>query len=111
VLGAGGLATAQDAGVLHADRLRPEWTVEPTRTGRAQVAGYLHNLGTREAVNVRLRVDRLGADGAVAGSYRRPVAGDVPAGGRAYFEVPVGEAGARYRVTVEAADWTDKQCR
>jgi hypothetical protein len=37
--------------------------------------------------------------------------GDVPSGGRALFQVPVDEAGARYRVTVEAVDWTDPQCR
>jgi hypothetical protein len=36
--------------------------------------------------------------------------GDVLAGGRSFFEVPVAEPGARYRVTVEAADWV-KECR
>jgi hypothetical protein len=111
VLGAAGLASAQEVVVPHADSLRAEWTVEPARAGRAQVVGYLHNRNTKEAINVRVRVDQLGADGAVTGSYRQPVMGDVPSGGRALFQVPVADAGGRYRVTVEAVDWTDKQCR
>jgi hypothetical protein len=106
-----GLASAQEPVAPLAEPLRAEWTVETARPGRAQVVGYLHNRGTKEAVNVWVRVDRLGADGAVAGSYRRLVMGDVPSGGRALFQVPVGEADARYRVTVEAVDWTDPQCR
>lgn len=111
VLGAAGLVRAQEPVVPHADALRAEWTVEPARGGRGQVVGYLHNRNTKEAVNVWVRVDQLGADGAVAGSYRRLVMGDVPSGGRSLFQVPVADAGGRYRVTVEAVDWTDKQCR
>jgi hypothetical protein len=107
---AAGPAAAQGSGVIHADSLRAEWTVEPTRGGRTQVVGYLHNRNIKDAANVWIRVDRLGADGAVTESYRRRVVGDVLAGGRSLFEVPVGEAGARYQVTVEAADWV-KECR
>jgi len=103
-------AEAQGPGVPYADSLRPEWTVEPTRAGRAQVVGYLHNSNIKDAANVWLRVDQLGADGAVAGSYRRRVVGDVLSGGRSLFAVPVADAGARYRVTVETADWV-KECR
>jgi hypothetical protein len=110
LLGAAAPAAAQDHGVLYADSLRAEWTVEPTRTGRAQVVGYLHNSNIKDAANVWLRVDQLGADGAVAGSYRRRVVGDVLSGGRSVFAVPVADAGARYRVTVETADWV-KECR
>ena len=110
LLGTAAGAAAQGPGVLYADSLRPEWTVEPTRTGRAQVVGYLHNRNIKDAANVWLRVDQLGADGAVAGSYRRRVVGDVLSGGRSVFAVPVADAGARYRVTVETADWV-KECR
>jgi hypothetical protein len=110
LLGAVAVAAAQAPGVLHADSLWPEWTVEPTRAGRAQVVGYLHNRNIKDAANVWLRVDQLGADGAVAGSYRRRVVGDVLSGGRSVFAVPVADAGARYRVTVETADWV-KECR
>ena len=110
LLGAAATAAAQDHGVPYADSLRAEWTVEPTRTGRAQVVGYLHNSNIKDAANVWLRVDQLGADGAVAGSYRRRVVGDVLSGGRSVFAVPVADAGGRYRVTVETADWV-KECR
>lgn len=110
LLGAAALAAAQEAAVLHADSLRPQWTVEPTRAGRARVVGYLYNSNINDAANVWVRVDRLGADGAVAGSFRRRVVGDVLSGGRSVFDVPVAEAGASYRVTVETVDWV-KECR
>ena len=74
------------------------------------MVGYLHNSNIKDAANVWLRVDQLGADGAVAGSYRRRVVGDVLSGGRSVFTVPVADAGGRYRVTVETADWV-KECR
>ena len=110
LLGAAAGAAAQGVGIPYADSLQPEWTVEPTRAGRAQVVGYLHNDNIKDAANVWLRVDQLGADGTVAGSYRRRVVGDVLSGGRSVFAVPVADAGARYRVTVETADWV-KECR
>jgi hypothetical protein len=110
LLGTVAVAAAQGPGVPYPDSLRSEWTVEPTRAGRAQVVGYLHNDNVKDAANVWLRVDQLGADGAVAGSYRRRVVGDVLSGGRSLFAVPVADAGGRYRVTVETADWV-KECR
>jgi hypothetical protein len=110
LLGVVALAAAQGPGVPYAESLRAEWTVESTGGGRPQVVGYLHNSNIKDAANVWLRVDQLGADGAVAGSYRRRVVGDVLSGGRSLFTVPVADAGARYRVTVETADWV-KECR
>jgi hypothetical protein len=74
------------------------------------VVGYLYNRNIKDAANVWLRVDRLGADGAVAGTYRRRMVGDVLSGGRSLFDVPVSEAGATYRVAVETVDWV-KECR
>ena|SRR5690242_16619793 len=103
-------ALAQGPAVPYPDTLRPEWSVEPARAGGARVVGYLYNTNIKDAANVWLRVDRLGADGAVAATYRRRVVGDVFSGSRSLFEVPVPEAGATYRVTVEAADWI-KECR
>ena len=106
-----GLAGAQDSAPRNAAyTLRPEWNIETARSGRAHVVGYLYNSNIKDAANVWLRVDQLGADGAVAGSYRRRVVGDVLSGGRSVFAVPVADAGARYRVTVETADWV-KECR
>jgi hypothetical protein len=103
-------AEAQDLSGPSSPLLRPDWTVEPARGGGAHVVGYLYNRNIKDAANVWLRVDRLGADGAVAGTYRRRVVGDVLAGNRSLFDVPVGEAGATYRVAVETVDWV-KECR
>jgi hypothetical protein len=110
LVGAVAGAAAQGPGVPYADSLRPEWTVESTRAGRPEVVGYLYNSNMKDAANVWLRVDQLGADGAVTSTYRRRMVGDVLSGGRSVFEVPVADAGARYRVTVETADWV-KECR
>ena len=110
LLGAVAGAAAQGPGVPYADSLRPEWTVESTRAGRPQVVGYLYNSNMKDAANVWLRVDQLGADGAVTSTYRRRVVGDVLSGGRSVFEVPVADANARYRVTVVTADWVT-ECR
>jgi len=110
LLGAVAVAAAQGPGVPYASSLRPEWTVEPTRAGRAQVVGYLYNDNYKDAANVWLRVDQLATDGVVASTYRRRVVGDVLSGGRSVFDVPVADARGRYRVTVETADWV-KECR
>jgi hypothetical protein len=96
--------------VASSPHLRSEWSVEAPSAGRAHVVGYLYNSRVQDAANIWLRVDRLGADGAVAGTYRGRVVGDVRSGGRSFFDVPVGEAGATYQVSVEAVDWV-KECR
>ena len=96
--------------VASSPHLRSEWSVEAPAAGRAHVVGYLYNSNIKDAANVWLRVERLGADGAVAGTYRRRVVGDVLSGGRSLFDVPVGEAGATYQVSVETVDWV-KECR
>ena len=104
------VAAAHGPLVPYPDSLRAEWTVEPARAGRARVVGYLYNSNVKDAANVWLRVERVGADGSVADTYRRRVVGDVLSGGRSLFDVPVGEAPATYRVTVETVDWV-KECR
>ena len=101
---------AQDLAAPSGASLRPEWSVEPAAGGHARVVGYLYNSNIRDAANVSLRVDRVGSDGAVTATYRRRVVGDVLSGGRSMFDVPVGEAGATYRVSVETVDWV-KECR
>jgi hypothetical protein len=103
-------AAAQSPSVPYAESLRPEWTVEPGRAGRAHVVGYLYNSNVKDAANVWLRVERVAANGSVADTYRRRMVGDVLGGGRSVFDVPVGEAAATYRVTVETVDWV-KECR
>jgi len=96
-----------------ADLLRPEWTVERTRAGRAHVVGYLYNdNGVRNAANVWLRVEQVTTTGTVGEVYRRRIVGDVLSRDRVSFDVPVADAdpAATYRVIVESADWF-MECR
>ena len=93
--------------------LRPEWTVERARAGRAHVVGYLYNDNAeRNAANVWLRVEQATATGAVGKVYRSRIVGDVLSRGRMSFDVPVAEseAGTTYRVAVESVDWV-MECR
>lgn len=91
--------------------LRPEWNVDDTRAGRPRVVGYVYNdNNTRDATNVWLRVERLAPDGAVQGASVARVQGDVRAGGRLVFDVPMPEAAASYRVLVDSVDWV-LECR
>ncbi len=95
---------------INASSLRPEWTVQKTPAGRTSVVGYLYNRNVLDASNVWLRVERLGPDGEVAGTYRARLVGDVFSNDRLAFDVPISEAAASYRVVVESVDWHD-DCR
>lgn len=54
--------------------------------------------------NVRLRVDSVDGDGTVTASASGWVIGDVKAGGRGYFWVPISSPSKTYRVTVQSFD-------
>lgn len=110
LLCAAGAAGAEAPAISYPDSLRTDWSVEPARAGRGHVVGYLHNRNIKDAANVQLRVDRIAADGSVAGTFRGRVVGDVLSGGRSLFDVPVADPAGTYRVTVEAVDWV-KECR
>jgi hypothetical protein len=100
------MAPAQDlGGTPTAAYLRPEWSLERAQGGRAHVTGYLYNSHIKDAANVWLRVEQLTADGGVAATYQRRVMGDVLARERTFFDVPVPQAEARYRVAIESVDW------
>ena len=106
-----GVAAAQEVPERAGYGLRQEWTVAATRAGRPRVVGYVYNdNNTRDATNVWLRVERLAADGAVQGAELARVQGDVRAGGRLIFDVPMAEAAASYRVLVVSVDWV-LECR
>jgi hypothetical protein len=106
ILAAPAAAPAQDSGSAPtAAYLQAEWSLEQAQSGRARVVGYLSNSHIKDAANVWLRVEQIAADGAVSATYRRRVVGDVPARERMFFEVPVSQAAASYRVIVEAVDW------
>ena len=71
--------------------------------GRA-VEGYVYNHLPWRITNVRLRVECLDQSGAVTSEASGWVVGDVKAGGRAYFFVPVASRAATYRATVQSFD-------
>ncbi len=68
------------------------------------VEGYLYN-GLRWRIgNVRVRVESLDPTGQVSGEAYGWALGDVPAGGRTYFVVPIAVRGATYHATVDSFD-------
>ena len=68
------------------------------------VEGYVHNSLPWRITNVRLRVDSVDGDGTVTATAWGWVLGDVKAGGRGYFWVPVSSAANTYRATVQSFD-------
>jgi len=83
-------------------RFELEEAQTPTR-GRG-VEGYVYNNLPWRITNVRLRVETLDATGAVTGESSGWVVGDVNAGGRAYFYVPVSSRATSYRASVRSYD-------
>ena len=68
------------------------------------VEGYLYN-GLRWRIgSVRVRVESLDPTGQVSGEAYGWALGDVPAGGRTYFVVPIATRGATYHATVDSFD-------
>ena len=66
------------------------------------VEGYVYNGLPWTITNVRLRVESLDHKGTVTAEASGWVTGDVRAGGRGYFFVPVSSHAAAYRATVES---------
>ena len=68
------------------------------------VEGYVYNALPWRITNVRLQVDSLDANGTPVASASGWVLGDVPAGGRGYFYVPVSAQAPTYRPSVQTFD-------
>jgi hypothetical protein len=83
---------------------RVEWQPGQSAKRGPVVSGYVYELAGRPADSMQLGVDRLDATGAVTGTHIAYVMGMIPAGGRAYFEVPVAAAPG-YRVRVVWYRW------
>ena len=67
--------------------LRVQWETSQGRRGPV-VAGYVYNLYGQTADRVRLVIETLDANGQVTGSTYAHLLGQVPSGGRGYFEAP-----------------------
>ena len=88
-------------GIEHYFRL--EWEAANGRRGPV-IAGYVYNTSGMTADRVVLGIDLVDGAGHVTGTAMGRVLGTVPSGNRAYFEVPVREASAAYRVRVLSFD-------
>jgi hypothetical protein len=79
--------------------------LEEARSHRGRgVEGYVYNDLPWRITNVRVRVDSLDGNGTVTSSATGWVIGDLRAGGRAYFYVPVSSLAATYRASVLSFD-------
>src|SRR5262245_34358321 len=87
------------------ERLRLSWEAQESRSGRPVISGYLYNDYKRPATNVVLLVETLDGSGQVIARTIGFIAGTVPGWNRAYFEVPLRQAGATYRVSVTSFEW------
>ena len=79
---------------------KSEWDPEAVPRGGWAVQGYVISSHSYRVNGVRLEVEVLDSAGQVENRVYGWVPGDVPAGGRAYFFVPVPKRGASYRVKV-----------
>ena len=82
-----------------------EFAAATSRSGRPVLQGHLYNRHGQWAYRVRLLVEGLDASGAVASTSIGYVTGDIPAGGRAYFEITAPRPAATWRVSVFAYEW------
>ena len=102
-------ASVQSYGIYGTDNhFKLEWQPDERR-GRPVVTGYVTNQWGISVNNVRMRVEALDTAGGVTATYIGYVFGDVTPGTRAYFEVPVPQKAANYRVSVLSYD--AQQCR
>jgi hypothetical protein len=103
------LVTIAGAGVAQAERATADapfrFELAETNGHRGLgVAGYVYNGLPWRITNVRLRVESVDPNGGVTASASGWVIGDVRAGGRGYFYVPVSAPAEMYRVTVQSFD-------
>jgi hypothetical protein len=73
------------------------------------VEGYLYNGLPWRIGDVRVRIESLDPTGQVRGEAYGWALGDSPAGGRAFFTVPITVHGATYRVSVDSFDKVSRE--
>jgi len=98
------VAMAQRAPTPDGNAFHFELTNGGNRYRGAAVEGYVYNTLPWKITNVRLRVESLDSTGNVTGQSYGWVLGDVAAGGRGYFYLPVPAPAASYRPSVASFD-------
>lgn len=94
-------STAQTPAGDERSQFRFEFEETDGRRGLG-VEGRIYNGLAWRVTDVRVRVDSADANGTVTASAAGWVLGDVPAGGRGYFFVPISSRAAAYRVAVQS---------
>lgn len=105
VAGTGAEAVSSPSGIDY--RLRLEYDVVESKSGRLAIRGYVYNDHGQAATHVQLLVESVDSSGQVLGRAIGFVHGPVPGLNRSYFDVPVNTQGVSYRVTVTSFDWRD----
>jgi hypothetical protein len=103
ILGTATAASAQMAIASDESPFRFQFGQSESPRGLA-VEGYIYNALPWRITNVRVQVDSIDANGTLVASASGWVLGDVPAGGRSYFYVPVSAQAATYRPRVQRFD-------
>ena len=103
------LATIAGADVVRAETATADapFRLELAQANGARglgVEGYVYNGLPWRITNVRVRVESVDANGMVTASASGWVIGDVKAGGRGYFYVPVSAPAKTYRGAVQSFD-------
>jgi hypothetical protein len=100
-----GTATAAAQTALAGDESPFRFEFEQSEGPRGlAVEGYVYNALPWRITNVRLQVDSIDASGTLVASASGWVLGDVAAGGRGYFYVPVSAQTPTYRPSVQTFD-------
>ena len=84
-----------------------QWETTPGTRGPA-ISGQVRNLSNLPVERMQLLIEPLDQSGAVVGSFRTWVLGQIPAHTNGYFSTPVPAASA-YRVSILTFDWSN--CR
>ena len=101
----GALATISPSGIDA--RLRLDWEVGQTRSGRPEIQGYVINDYMQPAMSVRLLVETFDSNGQATDRAYGFVVGAVPALSRGPFIVALKTGGASYRISITDFTWKD----
>jgi len=85
-------------------RFQVTWETAQTRKGSPLIAGSVQNTRGGGAVNIRLQVDTLDAQGKVIATATALAPGYVGGFSRTSFEVPLEKTGIGYRVSIVGWD-------
>jgi hypothetical protein len=105
VVGAGGVAVAEESGTAQAPFLRMEWQFESARGNYRNACGRVLNDRDMPARHVMIMFEGFDADGKRVSRRFAEVVGDVPGRGYSIFCLMVKAGAAKYQASLPAVDW------